>query len=53
MYFSDSGEQLRVCDSEREYFVAAEIYISNAAGATLRKVSPAQSMVLITYPGQV
>jgi hypothetical protein len=53
MYFNDSGEQFRECDSEREYFVAAEIYISNAAGATLRKVSHVQFIVLIPYPGQV
>lgn len=38
MYFNDSGEQLKESDSEREYFVAAEVFISNAASATLRKV---------------
>lgn len=48
MYFNDSGEQFTECDSEREYFVAAEIYISNAAGATLRKVSHTRFVALIT-----
>lgn len=33
------GEQLNESDSEQEYFTYAEIYISNAAGATLRKVN--------------
>ncbi len=38
MYFNDSGEQLKESDSEREYFVAADLFVSNAASATLRKV---------------
>lgn len=33
-----SGEQLNERDSEQEYFTCAEIYISNAAAATLRKL---------------
>lgn len=40
MYFNDGGEQLKESDSEREYFVAAEVFISNAASANLRKVGP-------------
>ncbi|KAF5355628.1 hypothetical protein D9756_003766 [Leucocoprinus leucothites] len=34
-----AGEQLNERDSEQEYFTCAEIYISNAAAATLRKAS--------------
>ncbi|KAF9453816.1 Rho GTPase activation protein [Macrolepiota fuliginosa MF-IS2] len=37
MHFKDNGEQLQESDSEREYFVYAEIYISNAAGISLPK----------------
>jgi hypothetical protein len=33
------GEPLNESDFEQEYFTCAEIYISNAVGATLRKVN--------------
>jgi hypothetical protein len=37
--YNYNREQLRESGSEREYITNAEIYISNAAAATLRKVN--------------